>query len=147
MPTESEDVADFFSELFTLVDARLKADSLDPDRPSIREGFPEGKKFERLHRARERNSAVVRLAKAMAFAKYGRLECACCGFNFAITYGARGIGFIEAHHTIPVGELPSDGGTTRVEDIALVCSNCHRMLHVRRPWLRIDELKSLVDAV
>lgn len=32
---------------------------------------------------------------------------------------------------------------TKVEDIALVSANCHRMLHRRRPWLSITELKQL----
>jgi len=50
---------------------------------------------------------------------------------------ALGRGFIQAHHTIPVSELRKES-KTKVRDIALVCSNCHRMLHRRRPWLRID---------
>jgi predicted HNH restriction endonuclease len=33
---------------------------------------------------------------------------------------------------------------TKVEDIALVCSNCHRMLHRKRHWLSINELKQLL---
>ncbi|EOW9267990.1 HNH endonuclease [Vibrio cholerae] len=43
---------------------------------------------------------------------------------------------MEAHHIIPLSELCSvDGSKTRLEDLAIVCSNCHRMLH-RAP--RID---------
>jgi len=33
---------------------------------------------------------------------------------------------------------------TKPEDIVMVCSNCHKMLHRRRPWLKIDELKNLI---
>ncbi|REJ16166.1 MAG: restriction endonuclease, partial [Bacillaceae bacterium] len=29
-------------------------------------------------------------------------------------------------------------------DIVLVCSNCHRMLHRRRPWLTKEQLKDLI---
>ncbi|UZW66371.1 hypothetical protein OC195_21405 [Priestia flexa] len=37
-----------------------------------------------------------------------------------------------------------DNHETKVEDIALVCANCHRMLHRQRPWLSISELKQLL---
>jgi predicted HNH restriction endonuclease len=33
---------------------------------------------------------------------------------------------------------------TLVEDIALVCSNCHRMLHRKRHWLSINQLRQLI---
>ena len=35
---------------------------------------------------------------------------------------------------------------TKIEDIALVCSNCHKMLHRKRPWLKMSEIKSLLLA-
>ena len=31
----------------------------------------------------------------------------------------------------------------KVEDLAMVCANCHRMLHHKRPWPTIETLKSL----
>jgi NAD(P)-dependent dehydrogenase (short-subunit alcohol dehydrogenase family) len=30
--------------------------------------------------------------------------------------------------------------TTRIEDLRLLCSNCHRTVHAKRPWLSIEEL-------
>jgi len=48
-------------------------------------------------------------------------------------YGELGRGFIEAHHTIAVSELYR-GAKTKAKDIALLCPNCHRMVHRRRPW-------------
>ncbi|MFN3092826.1 hypothetical protein [Bacillus pumilus] len=38
-----------------------------------------------------------------------------------------------------------EGHSTKVEDIAIVCSNCHRMLHRKRPWLNKDQLKLLIE--
>jgi putative restriction endonuclease len=58
--------------------------------------------------------------------------------------GEIGEEFVEGHHTVPVSEL-KEGQKTRVEDIALVCSNCHKMLHRRRPWLSKEELKKLIS--
>jgi len=106
-------------------------------------GFPEGKKTLRVHISRERNPRVVRDAKNKAMQEHGRLVCEVCGFDFAERYGIIGEAFIEAHHTIPVSRM-AEGDRTRVEDIALVCANCHRMLHRRRPWLLKDELKDLI---
>ncbi|MCP3743789.1 HNH endonuclease [Paenibacillus sp. A3M_27_13] len=107
-------------------------------------GFPEGKKKLRLHLSRERRPAVVREAKKIFKEKNdGNLFCEICGFNFSSVYGELGEDFIEGHHVIPVSELNEDH-KTKVEDIAMVCSNCHRMLHRRRPWLTKDKLRDLI---
>jgi 5-methylcytosine-specific restriction protein A len=105
--------------------------------------FPEGKVVERKHKTRERSSAVVELAKQNFKSKHGRLFCQVCGFDFEKRYGKIGKGFIEGHHIIPVSEMKS-GHKTKPEDIALLCSNCHSMVHKRRPWLKMPELKSLI---
>ncbi|MCX5815309.1 MAG: HNH endonuclease [Proteobacteria bacterium] len=106
--------------------------------------FPEGKEFERKHKARERSQVVIRLAKENFRQKNnGQLCCEVCYFSFHSVYGQIGSDYIEGHHLLPLSEL--DGRRkTRVEDIALVCSNCHRMLHRRRPWLGVSELKKLL---
>ncbi len=102
--------------------------------------FPEGRGSYRLHRQIERNSQLVKAAKAKA-KQEGRLYCWVCAFDFAKRYGERGNGFIEAHHTIPVSQLGKNSMTS-VEDLAMVCSNCHRMLH-RTPWLSLEKLSAL----
>lgn len=104
---------------------------------------PEGKILTRLHRYKERNRKLVENRKAKALKETGKLECEVCGFDFEKTYGARGKGFIEAHHTKPVHTLPEEG-KTKLEDLALVCSNCHRMIHSSRPWLSVEELKKSI---
>ncbi len=84
------------------------------------------------------------MAKAKFLLKDGKFVCQACGFDFEEFYGDVGQGFIEAHHTIPVSEL-RPGSKTKAGDIALVCSNCHRMLHRRRPWITMSDLKTLLD--
>jgi predicted HNH restriction endonuclease len=86
----------------------------------------------------------VRQAKELAQSQGKPLRCACCGFDFEAMYGEVGQGYIEAHHIVPVSELPARGGQTRIEDLVLVCANCHRMLHRRRPWLGLTELRKLL---
>jgi len=107
------------------------------------EDFPEGTLFYRRHRFRERNSALVKAAKERFLEKHGRLFCECCKFNFEDQYGEIGSAFIEAHHVLPVSDL-SHSGKTKVEDLAMLCSNCHRMVHRKRPWIALEKLKELL---
>lgn len=58
-------------------------------------------------------------------------------------YGDIGKDFIEGHHIIPVSDL-KEGDKTKVEDIVLVCFNCHKMLHRKRPCLKTNELQKLI---
>jgi len=75
--------------------------------------------------------------------KTGRLECEVCSADFVKIYGERGQGFIEAHHKKPVSKL-CENEKTKTSDLALVCSNCHRMIHRSNPMLSVAELKKLV---
>ena len=106
--------------------------------------FPEGREAEITHFRRERSPELVRAAKAQFLKTNGRLFCQVCDFDFKDKYGAVGEGFIEAHHTIPVKDLPPNG-KTKVSDIALVCANCHRMLHRSKRWLGMNELRVILD--
>lgn len=106
--------------------------------------FAEGKEAYKLHRIRERNAEVIKLAKMRKLATDRLLRCEVCGFSFAEAYGELGQGFVEAHHIVPISQITSET-QTKVEDIALVCANCHRMLHRYRPWPSLEELKSIFD--
>jgi 5-methylcytosine-specific restriction protein A len=106
--------------------------------------FPEGRILFRLHRSRERNRNLVRRAKERAKQQHGRLACVVCDFDFAAVYGPIGEDFIECHHTRSLSEL-QDERPTRLDEIALVCPNCHRMIHRKRPWLGIEELATLIQ--
>ncbi|MEQ9094938.1 MAG: HNH endonuclease [Phycisphaerales bacterium] len=93
-------------------------------------GFSEGRLLLRIHLQRERNQTLVRLAKDAFVSQNGRLYCESCGFDFEAVYGNLGAGYIEAHHEEPLGARREEG-VTRVEDLRMVCANCHRMLHRR----------------
>jgi 5-methylcytosine-specific restriction protein A len=87
---------------------------------------------------------VVAIQKTSALKLHGRLKCEGCGFDFAATYGARVQGFIEAHHANPVHAM-QEGDVTTPDDLALICSNCHRMIYKAKPWLTVAELKGLLS--
>ncbi|MFD2046459.1 HNH endonuclease [Ornithinibacillus salinisoli] len=105
--------------------------------------YPEGKEAYKVHRFRERNSKVIIDAKKDFKKKYGELFCQVCGINFEKLYGERGKDFIEAHHTKPISKM-KDREKTRIEDIVMLCSNCHRMIH-RSPIISIEELKNNIN--
>ncbi len=105
--------------------------------------FPEGREIESKHKVRERNQAVIKKAKEIFKRKHGKLFCQVCDFSFSERYGDIGLDFIEGHHTIPLSRLNAET-KTRPSDIALVCSNCHRMLHRKRPWLEMSKLTQLI---
>lgn len=101
----------------------------------------EGQILTRTHRYRERNTRIVKRKKERVLKEQGTLACEVCNFDFSKVYGDHGEGFIECHHTKPVSELEV-GSKTKLSDLALVCSNCHRMIHRKRPWLSVEGLKN-----
>jgi len=115
-----------------------------PAIPEEEEEGNEGQLLSRIHRYRERDKILVQKKKLRFLDKYSRLFCQCCGFDFEMKYGERGKNFIECHHTKPVSEL-SLGEKTRLSDLVLLCPNCHRIIHRKKPWLSIDELKGIVQ--
>ena len=72
------------------------------------------------------------------------MQCEVCGFIFKDMYGELGDGYIECHHIIPLADIELQK-ETKINDLALVCANCHRMLHRKRPWITIEELKQIVN--
>lgn len=125
----------------------LQAPTKETDReaPDEVSEASEGRLVTRIHTSRERDRKIVRAKKAAVLKETGCLACEGCGFRFDKVYGARGEGFIECHHKAPVSSL-AVGQKTRLKDLAVLCSNCHRMVHVTKPWLTLDELRALLES-
>ncbi|NIJ45276.1 putative HNH restriction endonuclease [Wenyingzhuangia heitensis] len=102
-------------------------------------GTKEGKELFRKHRVRERDSSLTYRKKQIAI-KNGNLECEVCNFSFQDIYEQD---YIECHHKTPIfkGER-----ITKLEDLALVCSNCHRMLHrrIEGDFLSLEQLRKRI---
>lgn len=58
-------------------------------------------------------------------------------------YGGLGQGYIECHHKTPISQM-SPGQKTKLSDLALVCANCHRMLHRGGERMTVEELRRIV---
>ncbi|WP_308638983.1 HNH endonuclease [Paenibacillus silvisoli] len=107
------------------------------------EGYSEGKEFYRSHIMRERKPEVIKRAKERFIKKHGKLFCEVCGFDFYGVYGERGKDYIEGHHKKLVSQM-KEGDKTKASDIAMLCSNCHRMIH-RKPIVSVEELAQVIN--
>ena len=93
------------------------------------------------HKRIERNAQGARLAKL-----FHGTTCQACGFNFAQRYGELGAGFIEAHHLKPLHQL-AEGVSVEYNletDFAVLCANCHRMIHRMADVGDIEAFKALL---
>jgi 5-methylcytosine-specific restriction enzyme A len=107
--------------------------------------FPEGKLLSRLHRFRERNTGAVKIKKERTWLKTGKLACEVCEFDFHKRYGELGYKYAECHHIRPLSSLTREA-VTKLSDLAVVCANCHRMLHRSQKWLSIADLRQTIAA-
>jgi hypothetical protein len=99
----------------------------------------EGRRRLVLHLQRERNQTVVRSKKKQA----ASLGCEVCGFSFARAYGRAASDYCEVHHLLPLAEV--EGATrTRMEDLAILCANCHRVVHLRNPPYTLQQVRSML---
>jgi 5-methylcytosine-specific restriction protein A len=79
----------------------------------------------RQHWRVERNRKLSKAAK-----KVHGYTCQGCDFNFEEKYGEIGKDYIEAHHLVPISLFK--GQVVKLDpklDFAVLCSNCHRMIH------------------
>jgi 5-methylcytosine-specific restriction endonuclease McrA len=79
-----------------------------------------------IHRARESALRAAKIRAAVASTGHLRCEVPGCGFDFEEAYGQLGRGYAQVHHLIPLTEGTRE---TRLEDLAVVCANCHAMIH------------------
>src|SRR5262249_37159168 len=92
------------------------------------------------HRKLERNPKAAKPAKRVP-----ARVCQVCSFDFGVIYGEAAKGYIEAHHLIPLSEIP-EGQSVELDpqkDFAVLCANCHRTIHRKGAPKSVAELRSL----
>ena len=106
-------------------------------------GATEGQTKKRLvtHRRRERRLRRMKIESFKA-QHAGSLFCEVpgCHFDFERVYGALGKDYAQVHHLLPLAKMVGPA-TTTLQDLAVVCANCHAMIHVG------GECRSLGDLV
>lgn len=105
--------------------SQLESESLAEDLFGL-----EGQAFQRLvtHRRRERLLRDRKVKETLQ--RTGALACEVpgCGFDFSRVYGPHGAGYAQVHHLAPLS-LRDNDQPTRLTDLAVVCANCHVIIH------------------
>jgi 5-methylcytosine-specific restriction protein A len=109
-----------------LIDSETASDATldtDGDKPSMLH-MEDATRF-RMHKRIERRASLVKQVK-----KAKGCTCEVCEVNFAERYGAIGEGYIEAHHQKPLSSIKGTKvAMDPATDFAVLCANCHRMVH------------------
>ena len=124
-----------------IVDTESLQNQISDDLKSLAdESSIEGGRGKRLISYFERNPRL----RAAAIKIHGT-SCMACGFNFEIAYGVHGKNYIEVHHVVPISTLEEPSTIDPRPDLAVLCSNCHRMVHRKQDSpLSVDELVKIV---
>lgn len=74
--------------------------------------------------------------------------CEACGLDFKKKYRELGKNFIECHHENHLSERSEkewDNNTkTSIDNVKVLCSYCHRMIHRTKPAKKIEEIVKLI---
>jgi 5-methylcytosine-specific restriction enzyme A len=128
MPNDAalrSDLRDMLALYEALIEAEAGADpSLAEEGEGVSTMVEDGTRL-RIHKRIERNGKLVQQVK-----KQKGTRCEVCGTDFGERCGEMGAGYIEAHHLRPLASLKG----TKVHldpaaDFAVLCANCHRMVH------------------
>lgn len=127
LPTDevlAEDLQRFLDLYSSLVDKEVTIQN-DQTSEDDESDLVEDLRALRLHKRVERNRKLAKLAKQV----HG-YKCQVCSFDFERHYGPIGRAYIEAHHLVPLAELRGQRfALDPKEDFAVLCANCHRMIH------------------
>ncbi|MFB7718082.1 HNH endonuclease [Nocardia sp. NPDC056100] len=102
----------------------------------------EGEATHRRIRVYERDPKLRRRKIDRSRDLRGNIACEACGFDFETAYPEIGEGYIHVHHAVPL-HITGRVETT-LDDLVLLCANCHQMIHRPAKWLTVNELRAIV---
>ena len=143
LPSQAEMIKDLedFLDLYSFYKAAYLGDiGIVGDDPAGEDLTGVETKKLRWHQRAERDRKLAQKAK-----EHHGYRCQVCDLDFVEEYGSRGDKYIEAHHLVPFADLltsPEPAVLDVRTDFAVVCANCHRMLH-RKPMLDLVGLREL----
>ncbi len=109
----------------------------------VHQEYEESRRLQKERFFFARNRSLARSAR-----QRDNYTCQVCGFRFRDCYESIGDDFIEVHHLDPLADRVivdfNARLSTSLDQVVSVCSNCHRMLHRRRPCYSVEELAGLL---
>ena len=94
----------------------------------------------RAARTTVRNPRLREAAKK----KWG-LRCYCCGFDYEVFYGAVAKDLAIVHHLKVFQHSNGKPRRATVNDVRVVCANCHHVIHVEKEPIALDDLKERIS--
>jgi 5-methylcytosine-specific restriction protein A len=129
-----------------LVEGRDQVQQDEGSQASPGAGLPEieARRY-RWHKRAERSRSLASAAKKV----HGtRCQVEACNKRLSDIYGELGADYIEAHHLTPFSSL--EGRPTELDplrDFAVVCPDCHRMIHRRPEPYSLAEISALMSSL
>jgi len=72
--------------------------------------------------------------------------CSCCNTDYSKMLGGDGVHVLQVHHKKQLGYRDKPR-LTRLSDLAVVCANCHRLVHINpKKALSVEALKARFEA-
>ena len=129
LPSETQLIGDLVT-MVQLYEALITGET-NSEASTIQEGdeplemhYEDATQF-RMHKRIERNAGLSKRVKQLL-----GYTCQVCNTNFEQRYGDIGKGYIEAHHLRPLASLKGKKiAMDPKKDFAVLCANCHRMIH------------------
>jgi len=115
----------------------------DDDKIQLHKEYLEGARSACEQVTFRRNADLAKTAKDF----YG-YTCQICGFNPSDVYGDsyKSVA-LECHHLRPFCERGQDKPIepTKLNDVTVLCSNCHKLVHSRDPVIGLEEAKAILN--
>ncbi len=112
--------------------------------PEIDQELPEGRLLTALHIRRERNPKVRKML--LDDRRPGGFRCEICAIARPNLETSMQEAMFEAHHLVPLAEAGER--KTKLNDLALLCASCHRLLHramvLRSCWVSVAEARTMI---
>ena len=137
-------------KLKTVSKLLVESDSASPsfDETAIQQsdtnGTPEGALRQGLtpHYYRERDPTLRQRKLTEMINRFGTLFCECCTGE-AERYGEARQRMFEIHHRIPLASNDV-AKITNLNEVSVLCANCHRMIHATKPPKRVEDLRAVL---
>lgn len=94
-----------------------------------------------FHLRRERDPAISQAKRHAVMVTHGKLSCESCGFWTQDSFPGLDAELCEIHHRLPLA-FASEPVKTSLNDLAVLCPNCHRAIHRTMPLMSVEEFRS-----
>jgi predicted HNH restriction endonuclease len=99
-------------------------------------GYAEGEKRLRSHLDSERSGALRQAKIYDVLTRNGKLSCEVCNADLVAEYGNLGLAGYQVHHRRPISKGKRK---TQLQDVAILCANCHGVIHRTNPLSTIKK--------